>query len=85
MLLLEVCGITEGIEHSFTIYRALRSESICVREISLLHILMQCCNKCNLSNTVIRQHFGQLLDFSAIYNKVIILSLLLLLLLLLNK
>ena len=43
LLVLEVCGITEGIEHSFTIYRALRTESICVREMSWLHILMQCC------------------------------------------
>ena len=43
MLVLEVCGITEGIEHSLTIYRALQSESICVSEMSWLHILMQYC------------------------------------------
>jgi len=40
---LEVCGITEGIEHSFTIHRALQSKSVCVTETSWLHILMQCC------------------------------------------
>lgn len=43
LLVLEVCGITEGIEHSFTIYRALQSESICVSEMSWLHIFMRCC------------------------------------------
>lgn len=42
-LVLEVCGITEGIEHSFTIHRALQSKSVCVTETSWLHILMQCC------------------------------------------
>ena len=29
--------------NSFTIYRALQSESICVSEMSCLHILMGCC------------------------------------------
>ena len=43
LLLLKVCGITEGIEPSITIYKALRSESICVSEMSWLHILMPCC------------------------------------------
>ena len=43
LLIMEACGITEGIEHSFTICRALQSESICVTEMSWLHILMQCC------------------------------------------
>ena len=41
--MLEVCGITEGIEHSFTIHRALQSKSVCATETSWLHILMQCC------------------------------------------
>lgn len=43
MLVLEVCGITEGIEHSFTIHRALQSKSVCVTDTSWLHILIQCC------------------------------------------
>ena len=42
LLLLKVCGITEGIEPSITIYKALRSESICVSEMSWSW-LMQCC------------------------------------------
>ena len=47
MLVLEVCGITEGIEHSFTIHRALQSKSVCVTETSCLHILMQRCKGFN--------------------------------------
>ena len=33
-LVFEVCGITEGIEHSFTIHRALQSKSVCITETS---------------------------------------------------
>ena len=42
-LVFEVCGITEGIEHSFTIHRALQSKRVCITETSWLHFLMQCC------------------------------------------
>ena len=43
MLVLEVCGISEGIEHSFTIHRALQSKSVFVTKTSWLLILMRCC------------------------------------------
>ena len=43
MLVLEVCGMIEGIEHLVTIYKALQMESRYVSETSWLHILMLCC------------------------------------------
>lgn len=43
MLVLELCGITKGLEHSLTIFRALQLTNVDITENSWLHILMKCC------------------------------------------
>lgn len=43
MLVLELCGITKGLEHSLTIIRSLQSTSIHISENSWLYIIMKCC------------------------------------------